>query len=404
MAKNLKPNENTEQKAQTKYDRKIAERKQQAEKNKRDDKLFKIGSGIFIAAFVVVIAAAIIIPIYTRHIKTTETYIKIGDREVTELEFDYYYNSVKNSYSPYLSYMGVDTSTNFEDEPYSEDLTWGDLFAQDAAAQMRQVFALSKDAEENGFSYDASGEYEAQQLEIEEVAETNGISVSQYYKLAYGTYATEKNTEPFVIENIVTNAYYNELLEKNVPSEEEIDAYYNENRQTYDKVDYRYFDFQAELKEDASEDEIAAAMKDLKKKAESFMEARKDGTDFEELCIKNASEEEKADYEDTETEKSLATGSSNAGVPAAIREWLYDDARTEGDITVIEDADNNQYYVVEFIDKYYDEASDATISDLLASETVTAYVTELTEAFEVKDVKGELKYLTVEAVSDEQDE
>jgi len=402
MAKNQKPNQNTDKKVLTKYDRKLAERKQQEEKNKKDDKLFKIGIFVTIALVAVVIAAMIITPIRTRNAKTTETYIKLGDREVTELEFDYYYNSTKNSYLPILSYTGVDVSGNFEAAAYSEDLTWKDVFTQDALAQMKQIFALSKDAAEKGYSYDANAEYESQKAEIAEAAATNGISVPQYYKVAYGSYATEENVKPFIIENIIATAYYNyELMKINEPSAEEIDAYYQENQQTYDKVDYRSFAFQAQLAEDASEKEITAAMKELKQKADSFLKNRKDGTDFEKLCIENASEDKKADYEDSATEKSLTEGGSNSGTPAAIREWLYDDTRKESDITVIEDVDNHQYYVVEFIDKYYDGSSDVTISNLLSSDAVTAYVNELMEAFELQDIKGSLKNVTLEVPQSE---
>ena len=405
MAKNQKTNQSTDQKVLTKYDRKLAERKKQEEKNKQDDKKFKIGALIALAVCVVVIIAAIITPIQTKKAKTTETFIQLGDRAVTELEFDYYYNSVKNSYLPLLSYTGVDVSGNFESAAYSEDLTWRDVFTQDALAQMKQVFALSKDAAENGYSYDATEEYESQKVEIAAAAAENGITVPQYYKVAYGSYATEENIEPFVLENIIATAYYNyELMKVHEPSAEEIEAYYLENQKTYDKVDYRYFAFSAELSEDAAEKEITTAMNDLKKKADSFLKARKSDTDFEELCIANASEDTKADYEDAATEKSLVEGGTSTNVPSAIQEWLYDDSRKEGDITVIEDTENHQYHVVEFISKYYNGSSDVTISNLLSSNAVTAYVNGLMESFALNDVKGNLKDVVTEPVSDEQAE
>lgn len=405
MAKNQKNNQNSDQKVLTKYDRKLAERKQQEAKNKQDDKKFKIGALIALAVCVVVIIAIILTPIHTKKAKTTETFIKLGDRVVTELEFDYYYNSVKNSYLPLLSYTGVDVSGNFESAAYSEDLTWRDIFTQDALAQMKQVFALSKDAAEKGYTYDPTEQYETQKTEIAAASAENGITVPQYYKVAYGSYATEENITPFALENIVATAYYNnELMKVHEPSAEEIAAYYQENQQTYDKVDYRYFAFSAELSEDATEKEISTAMKDLKDKADSFLKARKSGTVFEDLCIANASEDTKAAYEDAATEKSLVEGSTSANVPSAIRDWLYDDSRKEGAITVIEDTDNHQYHVVEFISKYYNGSSDVTISQLLASNAVTAYVNELMESFQLNDVKGNLKNIVTEPVSDEQAE
>ena len=79
-----------------------------------------------------------------------------------------------------------------------------------------------------------------------------------------------------------------------------------------------------------------------------------------------------------------------------VADWLYEDGRTEGDTAVLEDATNNQYYVVKFMSRYYDEADDENISNTISSERAREYIDGLLVNYGVTDVKGELKYLTLE--------
>lgn len=403
MAKNKKPEVKTEQKegqkVQTKYDRKMAARKLQEEKDKRDAQIFKVVSRLVIAVVVAGIVAGIGFSVFNRYNTLHGTFIKIGDREVTGLEFDYYYNATKNNYlstySSLLPYMGVDINGNFEDDLYTDQLTWRDYFRQSAAEQMREVSALVDDANASGFTYDLSEDYANALASLQQGAASSGVSLSEYYKSAFGQYATQANVEPFIRNGLLASAYYSELLEVNTPTEEEIDAYYEENVLDYDKVDYRSFVFTADLDVDATEEQITSAMDELKEKADTFMKERRAGSDFEELCIANADEESKESYEDTETEYSLTEGRYYMSTPPTIADWLYEDGRKEGDIAVLEDEGNHQYYVVEFVNRYYDEADDESISSLMASERVEDYITALLEKYEIEDKHGRLKYLTL---------
>lgn len=403
MAKNKKPEAIAEQKmgqkVQTKYDRKMEARKLQEAKDKRDAKVFKVVSRLVAAVVVVGIVAGIGISAYNRYNTLHGTYIKIGDKEVTGLEFDYYYNAFKNnylsSYSALLPYMGIDINGNFENDLYTDELTWRDYFSQSAAEQLREVYALVDDANASGFTYDVSQDYADALASLEQGAASAGVSLAEYYKSAFGKYATQANVEPFIKNGLLVNTYYSELLDVNAPTAEEIDAYYEENVLDYDKVDYRSFTFTSDLDADVTQEQITAAMNELKKKADAFMKERQAGSDFEELCIANASEDLKASYEDTETEYSLAEGRYYMSTPAAIAEWLYAEGRKEGDIAVLEDENNHQYYVVEFIQRYYDEADDESISSLMASQRVEDYISALLEKYMIEDKHGRLKYLTL---------
>ena len=161
-------------------------------------------------------------------------------------------------------------------------------------------------------------------------------------------------------------------------------------------MDYHSFAIAAQTQEDASEEDTNKALMDAENKAKDMKEALESGKDFKELCIEYSTEENKATYEDEETDASLREGAYYSGIPSVVADWLYEDGRSEGDTAVLEDTADNQYYVVKFISRYYDEADDTNISNTISSERAREYIDGLLVNYGVTDVKGELKYLTLE--------
>ena len=404
MSKKTTPEAGTEQKVQTRYDRRMEARRLQKEQDARQERMTRIiGSAVgllVVAALVISVAVSIA----GRLSVTRGTYVKIGDHAVSRLEYDYYFNSAVGTYG---AYMGIDASMDLASQPYSENLSVKDLFDQMAVDQLRQVKALTDAAAENGFTFDEDTDYSTFQDNFKESASEAGMTVKEYYKQNFGDYATEKNMEPIIRDNLLSGAYYNKMTEDNAPTEEEITAYYEENRMEYDRVDYRSFFFKTDLEEDASEEEISAAMEELEKKANAMADQRKEGEDFEKLCLAYASEEDKANYEesgDKEKDYSLAEGRHHTGSSSVFSDWLFEDERKEGDITVLKDEDSHRYYVVEFIKRYFDEADRETISNTLAGEKAGEQVAALMENYVIDDVKGELTFLTIEPQEDAEEE
>ena len=375
-------------------------RKQQKIKDQRQEKLTKTVAVLFSVAFIAVIVVYIAFAVVKKNAVLNQTYVKVGEHDLTQLEYDYYYqttvNNYLNTYASIMPYFGFDSTKDYDEQEYMDGMTWKDMFDEMTVEQIKQNKAMTDDAAKSGITQDTTEDYENFVNGIKEAANTAGVSVSEYYKTNFGAYATEKNVEAFVKESLIASAYYDNLLEQMAPSDEEVKAEYEASTKDYDKVDYRSFTFTADLAEDASEEDISAAMDELKTKADSMMKARQNGTDFEELCIENASEDNKANYEDAETEYCLSEGKYYSGISAQMADWLFEDGRTEGDLTVIEDETSHVYYVVEFVGRYYDEADNEKISDNLASQKVTEYINSLSAGYDVTDVKGELKYLTID--------
>lgn len=404
MAKNTAPEGNNEQKVQTKYDRKMEARRAQKEKEKKQDKLTKLIATLIVAVLVILVVGSVAYSIIKKNTALHGTYIEVGEHKVSQLEYDYYYQSTVSSYmmsyGSILPYMGLDTSVPYDQQMYTEELTWKDMFDQMTAEQIRQTKAMVDDAEKSGFVYDTQEEYDSFLEGVASAAEEAGTSLGDYYKQVFGSYATKDNIEDFVKDGIIAGAYYDKLLRDYAPSAEEIKSYYDENALDYDKVDYRSFMFTTGLDAEASEEDVTKAMEENKAKADAMLKAYQEDGDFEALCVENATEDMKETYEDPETEYSLAEGRYRSSLSTVMADWLYDDGRTAGDMAVLEDTDNSRYYVVEFIDRYYDEADDENISNTLSSQSVSEYLTALTENCQITDPKGHLKYLTIDTTEE----
>lgn len=398
--KQTEENKETEKQLKTKYDRKMEARRIREEKERRELKTLKITGIVIAACLAAAVVAAVGINLMNRYTALKGAYIRIGEHDIKGVEFDYYYNNAANNYirnyGSYLTLLGLDPDKDFAKQEYMNGMTWKDYFDQEAVNQITRIKTLSDDAAKSGFTYDTTEDYQNIQTQIASQADTEDKQVSDLYKEMYGKYATESRIEPFIKEGLTTNAYYDSLLEKNAPAEDEVKAYYEENKNTYDKVDYRSFTFRASLAEDASEEDIAAAMKDLKTKAEEMKSRREKGEDFKELCIEYASDDQKETYEAEDTDASLSEGANFAYISSAYSSWLFDESRKAGDITVVGDDTNHLYYVVEFEARAYDETTDATISNTIASERVEEYISSLEENYPVKEAAGKLAYLKID--------
>lgn len=386
MSKNEKVTENkeqkeqTEQKVMTKYDRKVQKRKEEKEKEKKEERISTTVGIVFLVALVCLVAS---FPIRT-YLATHETYVVINGEEVNKVEFDYVYNTSKNNYitqyGSYLSYFGLDTSKDLSTQMYSETLTWKDYFEQNAVESLKQNKALMAEAKAAGFTYDTTDEYNTFKETIKTSAAAAGVSDKEYVRSIYGSYATMDRIEEYVKNDMVMNAYYQKLQEDNAPSDDEIQSYYEENKATYDSVDYRLTTIEADLPTEPTEladpvEETAAdttGSTDGTAATDSTQDTAYQPSDAE---IAKAMEDAKVLADDAEQtvakDGEAHENEKKSSVNYLISDWLFDDARKAGDTTVITNDNSHCYYVVAFEKRYLDETPSADVRVIIPTEDKT---------------------------------
>ena len=386
MSKNEKVTENkeqkeqTEQKVMTKYDRKVQKRKEEKEKEKKEERISTTVGIVFLVALVCLVAS---FPIRT-YLATHETYVVINGEKVNKVEFDYVYNTSKNNYitqyGSYLSYFGLDTSKDLSTQMYSETLTWQDYFEQNAVESLKQNKALMAEAKAAGFTYDTTDEYNTFKETIKTSAASAGISEKEYVRSIYGSYATMGRIEEYVKNDMVMNAYYQKLQEDNAPSDDEIQSYYEENKATYDSVDYRLTTIEADLPTEPTEladpvEETAAdttGSTDGTAATDSTQDTAYQPSDAE---IAKAMEDAKVLADDAEQtvakDGEAHENEKKSSVNYLISDWLFDDARKAGDTTVITNDNSHCYYAVAFEKRYLDETPSADVRVIIPTEDKT---------------------------------
>lgn len=354
-------NTEQEQKIVTKYDLKMQKRKEEKEKEKKQERIGTIAGVAVVIALVCLVAS---FPIRT-YLATHETYVEINGEKVTRVEFDYNYNLAKNSYinqyGTYMSYFGIDLSGDLSALMYSDTLTWKDFFEQQAVENMTQNKALKMQADAAGFTYDATEEYGEFEQALKEAAAAAGVSVKEYMQAQYGPYATKGRISGLIKNTMFLNAYYEQVLEEKTPSDDVIEAYYQENPNTYDSVDYRVSVIEAVMPTEPTElaDTAAAA------EAVADAAAGTGAADTEQTYEPSDAEKEKAMADAKVLADAAEATIAKVGeltekarlneVEYSIREWLFDSSRRAGDTTVVEDAANYCYYVAAFESRYRDE-------------------------------------------------
>lgn len=386
MSKNEKVTENkeqkeqTEQKVMTKYDRKVQKRKEEKEKEKKEERISTAVGIVFLVALVCLVVS---FPIRT-YLATHETYVVINGEEVSKVEFDYVYNTSKNNYitqyGSYLSYFGLDTSKDLSTQMYSDTLTWQDYFEQNAVESLKQNKALMAEAKAAGFTYDTTDEYNTFKETIKTSAAAAGVSDKEYVRSIYGSYATMGRIEEYVKNDMVMNAYYQKLQEDNAPSDDEIQSYYEENKATYDSVDYRLTTIEADLPTEPTEladpvEETAAdttGTTDGTAATDSTQDTAYQPSDAE---IAKAMEDAKVLADDAEQtvakDGEAHENEKKSSVNYLISDWLFDDARKAGDTTVITNDNSHCYYVVAFEKRYLDETPSADVRVIIPTEDKT---------------------------------
>lgn len=280
----------------------------------------------------------------------------------------YYYTSYQNFMSSgYGSYF-INTSQPLSSQKcvFDSEKTWAEYFQEDAVGTMKLVHAAAKAAKAEGMKL---GEEERETLQanidyLKETAEKNNYSYKGYLQAMYGSYVTpatfERNMEMTLLANMYTTAHYDSL----VYTDDEILAYYEENKNIFDTVDGAYVTVsgkpEAKKDEDGNtidptEEEKNAALTTAKATADTLLAGYNAGDDLEALA-----ESLKATYNGG-TEMTYTSSS----IPM---DWLFDEARTAGDTEIVFDKETSTYYVLVFNSREREDALDYNVRHILITE------------------------------------
>lgn len=378
------------EKVVTKYDRKMQKRKEAERKEAKRRFITKWVCIAVLAGIILGSGTAIGLKLNSIY----NDYIEVDNDKISQIKFDFYYGIAKTNnlnstlygtmtYGDYYtSYMGYKTSTSDKSQEYSTDYTWYDYFANSAVSTIKETMALLEDADANGFEYDnEDADYDEFIGKLKDAATEADMSYSDYLKQLFGKKANEKRVKTFLKDYLKSTAYQDVLTEKLAATDEEVDEYYQSNKDTYDLFSYRIYTMTADSSDTAD-------MANAKTEADKFASGVTSEATFVTQCRLYSNDEEDK-YADADA--SLVSEVKKSDIESACADWIVSSDRSEGDVTVIEDSANSCYYIVYYINRTYDGADDDTIKSTVLNKKYSEYIKKYTDEYSV-NVKKRFSY------------
>lgn len=378
------------EKVVTKYDRKMQKRKEAERKEAKRRFITKWVCIAVLAGIILGSGTAIGLKLNSIY----NDYIEVDNDKISQIKFDFYYGIAKTNnlnstlygtmtYGDYYtSYMGYKTSTSDKSQEYSTDYTWYDYFANSAVSTIKETKALLEDADANGFEYDnEDADYDEFIGKLKDAATEADMSYSDYLKQLFGKKANEKRVKTFLKDYLKSTAYQDVLTEKLAATDEEVDKYYQSNKDTYDLFSYRIYTMTADSSDTAD-------MANAKTEADKFASGVTSEATFVTQCRLYSNDEEDK-YADADA--SLVSEVKKSDIESACADWIVSSDRSEGDVTVIEDSANSCYYIVYYINRTYDGADDDTIKSTVLNKKYSEYIKKYTDEYSV-NVKKRFSY------------
>ena len=236
-----------------------------------------------VAAVFVVVAIALVV-YNSGIIQRNQTAAVIGGEKYTVPQVAYYYQQVCNNYA---SMFGQEYLQSLKSQSYDETQTWNDYFKSEAMNAMKFIHAAKTAAKEANITLD-DADRETLKANVDGMkanASAAGYGYGSYLKAVYGPTMTSGIFESCIEDQILASKYATQYSDKNfIYTDEEIQAYYEENKNSYDLIDAAYVTISGapEAKTDdegntieATDEEKAAAMDEAKEMAEDILDVYK---------------------------------------------------------------------------------------------------------------------------------
>ena len=234
------------------------------------------------------------------------TALEVGDRRVTIAEYNFFYNLLSSGLA--------------EDEKLSD---------AEAVAYVTEVYTMCAAAEKEGFKPEQKDidDMETQLAEIKKLASAFGDAEEKYYSAYYGMGMTYDLLYDVYYAQLLMQSYIAKITNDTNPSVEELQSYYDKNKNMFDTVDFVYYEIYSG---------VEGSLSDATERATNILANSADVEQFKAQC--------KDVYEGlTEEQKKLNLYMKEAAVgenytytdfydgASEFRDWIFSEARVEGD-------------------------------------------------------------------------
>ena len=218
-------------------------RLEEEKKNRKTRNKF-ILIGILIVLMIVLVSF-----VNSRLFYNVTTALTVGDTDysVARMNYEYQkaYMNFNQTYGQYFSSL-IDTSRSLKDQSCPFDAnggTWDDYFKQNAETNLTQLSAVYAKAVAEGYTLteDEAAEIDTAVENYRAYGKSLGYATLNKFLSAYfGTGNSEKTVRANMAEELIASRYADDIYSSFTYTDEELDAYYAENADSYDYVNVLY--------------------------------------------------------------------------------------------------------------------------------------------------------------------
>ena len=361
----------------------------QRRNNKEEDKDRRKHILYGIAGGVIAVLAIALLVWDSGFFQKRSTAVTIDGEDFGPAVLQYYYQSaVNNAY--YSSVMGdadyasFDSSVDPADQVYDEETgqTWRDFLLDEAIGDLTQVTVLAHTAQAEGYTLPEADQalYDSEMASLDQTWRSSGQydSLDSYLKLNFGSYMDEDTLRDLYADQVLADSYRTHYQDGLTYTDEELESYYGEHANELDNFGYSVFTIQASVTAETDEDGNTVEKTEEETQAEfdaAKAEAQALAQEIQSRLTAGEDPQALADEYSEELYSSsihaVTVGSTLATTATAYCDWLYDGARTAGEVSLQElDRSESQvynYYVVQFDSRERDEDPTADVRHILVS-------------------------------------
>lgn len=320
----------------------------------------------------------------------------IAGQDVKVNVIDYEFQQV---YSMYYQY-GLVTSKEDLDKVYdtTSGKTYREYFYEQAATRIQQTILLNREAKAAGFKAESVDNLIDQYLKtIREYAKSNNTTAEAILRSRYGSGMTVRTMRDILRQEYTAEEYTAYLKQNSYTlTDEQMQDLYDKSPADYDKVTYNTYFFSADIQATETDEAVkTAALNKAKDTAQGVIDSAKDATSFRDACETAAGDAGASSFANG-ADPTLAAASTKdyvtSYVNADVATWLFDDARKDGDKTIIKT--DSGYYAVFFQTRELDTTSTYSYRVLTLDGTDITALHQKLQDFQAK-VTDENSFVTI---------
>ena len=353
---------------------------------------------ISVASAIVLAALIWLIVLKVTTVDLNSPAVTIGGEKVPLSEYAFQYFTSVDYYasnnSSNLTTLGLDIEGDLRTQSCGvegyEGKSWHEYFVDQTNLALQSTVALAAEAKKEGISIETTPSVQESidnyMASLESYATQYGITTEQLIETNYGGLCTEEGIRAALERVFLAQAYMSQKLDSYEFSGDEIQAFYDENKRSLDTVSYRVMLFsdatssstdesssssasssteESQESSDTSEESQAqdgVSNLTAKEKAERMLAQITDEQSFIDASTEYCDPEKLESYQDGSATLSTGIYASQFNETAAA-DWLFDDARKEGDVTILDLQAG--YAVTYFIERVPDESYTVDVRHVL---------------------------------------